>query len=266
MKKKEILNIKGLKISANKNGKRVILIDDISFNIYQGQIVGIIGETGSGKTLTMLAVMGMLPRGMMIESGTIMFDEENLIDKTDDEMRRIKGHEIAMIFQSQKSSMSPVYKISTQMRDIIKIYKKLTNKQLDNYCLELLHQVGFDNPKDVYNKYPFEISGGMFQRVMLAIAMSMSPKLLIADEPTTALDAEVKNNMLSAIKIFQQKLNNSIIIVTHDFSIVKKICTDVVVMKQGRVIEKDTVENILKNPRDEYTKKLINLKQIDMII
>ena len=142
---------------------------------------------------------------------------------------------------------------------MIKIDKKLTNKQLDNYCLELLHQVGFDNPKDVYNKYPFEISGGMFQRVMLAIAMSMSPKLLIADEPTTALDAEVKNNMLSAIKIFQQKLNNSIIIVTHDFSIVKKICTDVVVMKQGRVIEKDTVENILKNPRDEYTKKLINL-------
>lgn len=258
IEKNMVLSIKNLTISTFREGKNIKLLDNVGFNIYKNQIIGVIGETGSGKTLTMLAIMKMLPNNMKIDDGKIFFLNKNLIDIPENEFNAIRGKDLSMIFQYQKLLLSPVYKISTQMKDIIKVHNNLSNHDLDHLILNLLSQVGFKNPSDVFNKFPFQLSGGMFQRVMLAIAISMAPKLLIADEPTTALDPEIQNIILSKLKSFQQDLRNSIIIITHDFSVIKKICTHVIVMKHGSIIEKNTVENILKYPQNEYTKHLIN--------
>lgn len=258
---KKVLEVKNLTvISKDIDGKKNIL-DNISFSVFQDQIVGIIGETGSGKTLTMLSVIDMLPDDMKIESGEIVFMGENII-LSNKLKNNMSINNISMIFQNQRMSFSPVYKISSQMRDVVKVCceqeadKKYIKKNIDNYCLELLKKVGFDSPKDIYSKYPFELSGGMLQRVNLSMVMAMSPKLLIADEPTTALDPETQNYILKLIKNYQQTLNNSMVIVTHDFSVVKKICTHVVVMKDGKIIEQGKVDSILKNPKHDYTKQL----------
>lgn len=238
------------------------LLSNISFEVKRNQIVGIVGETGSGKTLTMLAVMKMLSSNISLDSGEIIFLKQNLCEKSDKEMKLIRGKEIAMIFQNQKLSFSHFYKISSQMKDIIKIKNnRMSNKLLDDLCLNSLSQVGFKDPKEIYNKYPFEISGGMAQRVLLATMMLVSPKLLIADEPTAALDPKSQNYILKLIKNHQQKFNNSIIIITHDFSVVKQICDYVVVMKAGRIVDQNTVENIIKHPSTSYTKQLIKIKE-----
>lgn len=238
------------------------LLSNISFEVKRNQIVGIVGETGSGKTLTMLAVMRMLSSNISLNSGEIIFLKQNLCEKSDKEMNLIRGKEIAMIFQNQKLSFSPFYKISSQMKDIIKIKNnRMSDKLLDDLCLNSLSRVGFKDPKEIYNKYPFEISGGMAQRVILATMMLVSPKLLIADEPTAALDPKSQNYILKLIKNYQQKFNNSIIIITHDFSVVKQICDYVVVMKAGRIVDQNTVENIIKHPSTSYTKQLIKIKE-----
>ena len=261
MKKEKVLSVNNLSVSISKGNKFIKLLDDISFDVLKNQIVGIVGETGSGKTLTMLTIMNMLPKNIKVMSGEIFFMNENLFDKSNEEWKQIRQKDLTMIFQYQKLLLSPIYKISTQMRDIIKTHKNLSNKKLDIFCLDLLKKVGFSEPKEVFEKYPFEISGGMQQQVMLAIIMSMSPKLLIADEPTTALDADVQNNILSIISKFQKELKNSLIIITHDFSVIKTICTHVIIIKDGKIVEQNTVENILKNPQNEYTKKLVNLNK-----
>ena len=260
MIKDNILTVNNLSLLLTKSGKDFKLLDNINFSVPKNKIIGIVGETGSGKTLLMLSIIKMLSSDIKIQSGEIIFMNKNLVDKSEKEMKKIRNKDIAMIFQNQKLSLSPVYKISTQMRDIIKVHKKFSNKNLNNYCLDLLKQVGFNQPEFVFKKYPFEISGGMFQRVMLAIAMSIEPRLLIADEPTAALDPEAQEYILLIIKKFQEKLKNSFIIVTHDFSVIKKICTDVIVMKDGKIIEQDTVENILNNPKNDFTKKLVDLR------
>lgn len=260
-KEDNILTVNNLSLLLNKSGKNLKLLDNINFYVQKNKIIGIVGETGSGKTLLMLSIMKMLSSDIKIQSGDIIFMNQNLVNKTEKEMKKIREDGISMIFQNQKLSLSPIFKISTQMKDIIKVYKNFKPKELESYCLDILNQVGFDRPQEIYNKYPFELSGGMFQRVMIAIAMSMSPKLLIADEPTAALDSEIQEYILLIIKKFQRSLKNSLIIVTHDFSVVKKICTDVIVMKAGKIVEQGGVENILKSPRSKYTKQLIDLSK-----
>ncbi|MBP0979811.1 MAG: ABC transporter ATP-binding protein [Oscillospiraceae bacterium] len=261
MKEDNILTVNNLSLLLKKSGRNFKLLDNINFSVPKNKIIGIVGETGSGKTLLMLSIMKMLSSDIKIQSGDIIFMNQNLVDKSDKEIKEIRNKDLVMIFQNQKLSLSPVYKISTQMKDIIKAHKKLNKKELESYCFSLLKQVGFKDPEFVLEKYPFEISGGMFQRVMLAIAMSIEPKLLIADEPTAALDPEAQEYILLIIKKFQEKLKNSFIIVTHDFSVIKKICTDVIVIKNGKIIEQNTTRDILNNPKSEYTKKLIELSK-----
>ncbi len=256
----KVLEIKNLTVSSFVEGDvEEKKLDDVSFDVFSGQIVGIVGATGSGKTLTMLSVMNMLPDNMKIKSGEIIFMGKNLIgdDNLSNKMSGEKG--ISMIFQNQRLSLSPIFKISSQMKDIIRTHKNLNKKITDGYCLDVLSKVGFKKPKEVYDKYPFELSGGMIQRVVLAIAVAISPRLLIADEPTTALDMDIQSHILMLIKDYHKTWNNSIIIVTHDFSVIKKICTHVIVMKDGKVVEKGLVDYILRNPQREYTKQLIDI-------
>lgn len=256
MKQDIILEVKNLTVCLNNERKKVKLLDNINLTVLQDQVVGIVGETGSGKTLTMLAIMNMLSANMEIISGSINLFGKDITAKANN---RIKNKDVAMIFQNSRLSLSPVYKISAQMKDILKNHISLSRKELKNYCLDWLYKVGFDDPYSVYNKYSFELSGGMLQKIMLAIAMAISPKLLIADEPTTALDADIQQHVLSIIKQFHKKLHNSIVIITHDFSVIKKVCTDVIVIKKGRIIEQNTVKNILQNPQNEYTKQLVDV-------
>lgn len=256
MEQNVVLEVNNLSLIINKPTEEVFLLKDVNFKILKGQVVGLVGETGSGKTLTMLAVMRMLNKNIKVKSGSIIFMGNDITNSANKK-------EISMIFQNQKLALSPLYKISSQMYDVIKANKNLPHKAIKEYCLCLLKEVGFSKPEDVYNKYPFELSGGMLQRVILAIAFSMEPKLLIADEPTTALDPDVQNYSLYLIKQFQQKLCNSIILITHDFSVVKKICNNVMVMKSGTIIEHGLVENVLRSPQHIYTKQLIEFSGIN---
>lgn len=264
MEQNVVLEVKNLNVTINKPAEEeVLLLKDVSFKIFKGQVVGLVGETGSGKTLTMLAIMRMLNKNIKVKSGNIIFMGKDITSNTNRNMKKRYVNGISMIFQNQKLALSPLYKISTQMYDVIKANKNLPRKATKEYCLWLLKKVGFSNPADVYNKYPFELSGGMLQRVILAIAVSMEPNLLIADEPTTALDPDIQNYSLYLIKKFQQKLGNSVILITHDFSVIKKICTNVMVMKNGRIIENGLVEEVLQHPQHVYTKQLIEFSGIN---
>jgi len=260
LEKQVILSLDNINVEASLNGKNIRILKNISFKVFRGDIVGIIGESGSGKTLTALSIMGMLRKNIKITSGTITFMGDKLIGN--DYIKKIKicasmKKDISMIFQESWSSLSPIYKIYSQMKDIIGLHNNINKSELHNKCNKLLYEVGFNNPEQIGNKYPFELSGGMLQRVILAIAISMDPKILIADEPTASLNLSAQRENIILLKRFQKKLNNSIIIITHDFSILKSICNYVIVIKDGEILEKNAVENILHNPKHDYTKQLV---------
>ncbi|HLT23000.1 MAG TPA: ABC transporter ATP-binding protein [Bacteriovoracaceae bacterium] len=233
-------------------------VNNISFDIPQGKTIGIVGESGSGKSVTSLAVMGLLQKpAAKIISGEILFNGEDLLKYDENKMRDLRGNQISMIFQEPMTSLNPVFKVGEQISEALRIHKKMTPKEAWEKAVDLLDQVGIPNPAASAHKYPHEMSGGQKQRVMIAMAISCEPKLLIADEPTTALDVTIQKQVLELMHDLQQKYKMSMMFITHDLGVIGDIADDVVVMYRSNVVEKNTAQHIFQTASHPYTKGLI---------
>ena len=267
--KNSILEINNLKVFPDNNS-RLKLVKNISLNLKKGKTTCIVGESGSGKSLTALSIMQLLSSQLSM-SGSIVFEGINLVNLTKEEIRKKRGKDIAMIFQEPMTSLNPVLTIGYQIEEAIRVHENFSKTELNKRVGELLNIVGI--PKDRINSYPDELSGGQRQRVMIAMAISCSPTLLIADEPTTALDVTVQAQILNLLNGLKLKFKMTMLFITHDFGVVEDIADDVAVMYQGEIVEQGTVLNILKKPKHPYTKALLdcvpdsqgkkNLKPID---
>ncbi|WP_417352852.1 ABC transporter ATP-binding protein [Flavobacterium alkalisoli] len=254
-----LLNINHVTISARKEGKWTPIVHDSTFTIQENEILGIVGESGSGKSVTSLAVMGLLPKGILeVTSGTIAFNGDDIAKLDNKRLREIRGNDIAMIFQEPMSSLNPSLKCGYQVEEILKEHTSLSQKEIKATVLSLFEKVKLPNPEKIYNRYPHEISGGQKQRVMIAMAIACKPKILIADEPTTALDVTVQKEIILLLKELQQETKMSIIFISHDLSLVSEIANRVLVMYKGNIVEQGNAEEIFHNPEHTYTKALIN--------
>lgn len=253
-----LLEIKNLSISFKNDGIDKSIIKNITYSVYKNEIVGIVGESGSGKSVSSLAILGLLPKNISkITSGTIVFDVTDLVSLNNKQFQNIRGQKIAMIFQEPMSALNPSMTCGKQVEEILFQHTTLTKKQIKEETLLLFEKVKLPNPQRVYKAYPHEISGGQKQRVMIAMAIACKPQLLIADEPTTALDVTVQKDMISLLKELQAETKMSIIFITHDLSLISEIANRVLVMYKGKIVEQNTVKNIFNHPEHTYTKALI---------
>lgn len=254
-----ILKVEDLQISFLTNDNEFEAVRGVSFEVKKGETLGIVGESGSGKSVTARSIMRLLPSPpSFMKNGSIEFLGEQLHTKTEKEMEGIRGRDISMIFQDPMTSLNPTIRIGVQIAESLIKHQKLSKKEGKAQAIELLKLVGIKNSEERYNQYPHEFSGGMRQRVMIAIALACKPTLLIADEPTTALDVTIQAQILNLMKDMQQRFGTSIILITHDLGVVAGMCDRVAVMKNGEIVETGTTEEIFANPQHDYTKKLLN--------
>lgn len=255
---KKILEVKDLHTSFFTHLGEVKAIRGIDFHVNEGESVGIVGESGSGKSVTSLSVMRLLEHPGKVVSGEIIFKGENILKYTNKEMTNVRGNEISMIFQDPMTSLNPVLTIGKQLREAIIKHQHLSKADAVTKSIEMLRIVGIPSPEKRVNNYPHEFSGGMRQRAMIAIALSCEPSLLIADEPTTALDPTIQAQILGLMKGLKEKLNTSIILITHDLGVVADVCTRILVMYGGLIMEEGAADDIFYNPMHPYTMGLLN--------
>lgn len=253
-----LLDVNNLKIEFFDHDAPETVVHDLFIQLDEGEIMGIVGESGSGKSMTALAIAGLLHRGDMEKSGEILYGGKNLLTCPRKELRLLQGKEISMIFQEPMTSLNPLLKIGRQVEEVLKIHTDLSKEERKQRALAMLKDVDLKEPEKVYNQYPHELSGGMRQRVMIASAMIMTPKILIADEPTTALDVTVQEQIIKLLLRLCKKNGTSILFISHDLSLVRKLCEKVLVMQNGYVVEQGMVEEIFENPKEQYTKQLLN--------
>ncbi|MCT4564899.1 MAG: ABC transporter ATP-binding protein [Maledivibacter sp.] len=253
----KLLQVKNLRTSFFTPKGEVKAVRGVDFDIYKGETVGIVGESGSGKSVTSLSIMGLLKNRGRIVDGEILFKDTNLREQSEKEMSVLRGNKMAMIFQNPMTSLNPVYTVGRQMIEIIRRHKGLKKKEARNEAIEMLRLVGIPSPEKRIDNYPHEFSGGMRQRAMIAMALSCEPDLLIADEPTTALDVTIQAQILRLIKEMKEKINTAMIIITHDLGIVAEICSRVIVMYGGMIMEEGAVRDIFYRPSHPYTKGLL---------
>lgn len=253
---KELLRVENLKICFPQEDSWKTVVEGVSFTVNEGEIVGIVGESGSGKSMTSLSIMRLLAKDAQASCGKILFQGKDMLTLSQKELEAVRGNEIAMVFQEPMTSLNPVLTIGTQLEEVYGIHKndKIEYKQ---EILEMLTQVGLKGSEELLKQYPHQLSGGMRQRVMIAMAMLLKPKLLIADEPTTALDVTVQTQILNLIQNLNKEYGTSILLISHDLGIIKKYCSRAIVMNEGKIVEKDTVHNLFYHPKEEYTKKLL---------
>lgn len=229
----------------------------ISFSVQDGEIVGIVGESGSGKTMTALTIAGLFKEHAVLDAGTIRLDGTDLLKLTEREMRQVQGNRIGMIFQEPMTALNPTMKIGRQVEEALRLHTDLDSRARKAAVIRALEEVELDEAEKLLSKYPHELSGGMRQRVMIAAAMICRPSLLIADEPTTALDAATQESILKLLKKLNDKYGMSILFISHNLRVVKELCTRVFVMKDGEILEEGETEVVFQNPKTEYTKALI---------
>lgn len=252
-----LLELKDLKVSFFTNSGEVQAVRGISFYLNEGEVLGVVGESGSGKSVTSMSILRLLKSTGQIVGGKIKYKGQNLMDKSEKEMMKIRGNEIAMIFQDPMTSLNPVFTVGYQISQVIQRHQKVNKRIAKEKAIEMLRLVGIPSPEDRYNNYPHEFSGGMRQRAMIAMALCCEPDLLIADEPTTALDVTIQAQILKLMKELKSKINTSIILITHDLGVVADACSRVVVMYGGLVMEEGAVDDIFYNPQHPYTKGLL---------
>ncbi len=253
-----LLDIQNLSLSFGENE----ILKNVSFSVPKGKIIGVVGESGSGKSITSLAIMGLLPKNANLSSDSkILFETESgkvdLLKLNSEEKRKFRGNEIGMIFQEPMTSLNPSIRCGEQVEEAIRLHLNLGKNQQKKRVIELFEKVLLPNPERIYKAYPHELSGGQRQRVMIAMAISCNPKILIADEPTTALDVTVQRTILDLIKKLQKEIDLSCIFISHDLGVIAEICDEVVVMYKGEIVEKGNVQAIFQNPKQNYTKGLI---------
>ena len=254
----KLLEVKNLHVTFETRRGDVRAVNDLSFSLNKGQTLGIVGESGSGKSVSMNAVMGLLRDANAKISGEVFFNGTDLLKRDDESMRAIRGKDIAMVFQDPMTALTPVYTVGWHIVEQIRLHTSLTKKEARERAIEILDEVGIPDAKSRIDRYPHEFSGGMRQRAIIAMALALNPSLLIADEPTTALDVTIQAQILDLLKRLQAQHNSSIIIITHDMGVVSEIADEVLVMYAGRPVERASKEALFANPRHPYTQGLMN--------
>lgn len=253
-----MLKVENLKTSFFTHLGEIQAVRNVYFDVRKGEVLGIVGESGSGKSVTVKSIMSLLQYPGKVVEGQIIYKEMDLVELNEARMREIRGNEISMIFQDPMTSLNPVMKIGDQIVDTIISHEKISRKKAKQRALELLKKVKIPSPEDRMNNYLHEFSGGMRQRVMIAIALACNPELLIADEPTTALDVTIQSQIMKLMKELQEELGTSIILITHDLGVVAETCNRVIVMYSGMIMEEADVFHLFNNPLHPYTIGLIN--------
>lgn len=252
-----ILEIKGLKTQFFTEAGIVRAVDGIDIHVKRGEVLGVVGESGCGKSVTSLSIMRLVSQPGKIVEGQIVFDNQDLLKLSESQMIKIRGNRISMIFQQPQSCLNPVFKIGDQLSEVLHIHQDLGKEAGQKRAIQLLSMVGIPEPESRIHAYPHEMSGGMAQRVMIAMALACVPELLIADEPTTALDVTIQAQILDLMRNLRSKMETSIILITHDLGVVAEMCDRVVVMYAGRVVEEAPIEELFASPKHPYTAALI---------
>lgn len=253
----KVLEVDELKVGINDEGQKINIVNGVSFDLYKGETLGIVGESGCGKSMTSLSLMGLLPPGVEYLGGDVRLERLHFKDFSKKDWRKIRGKRIAMIFQEPMSSLNPVHTIGNQIMEMVLNHEQMSKKEARARALEMLQLVGIPRPDQVLDEYPYQLSGGMRQRVMIAIALSCNPEILVADEPTTALDVTIQAQILELMKKLQNQMNMSIMLITHDLGVVAEMCDRVIVMYAGEVVEESLVVELFDNPKHPYTKGLL---------
>ena len=253
-----ILEVQNLKTSFKIRRHIVRAVNGVSFSLGKGEMLGVVGESGCGKSVTMLSIIDLLPPAALIDAGNVILQGTDLREKGRRYIRKIHGNKIGMIFQDPMTSLNPVMKIGNQMSEAVIHHQKLSKQQAFGKCEELLSLVGISNPKERLNEYPHQLSGGMRQRVMIAMALTCDPEILIADEPTTALDVTIQAQIVELIRDIREKLDMSIILITHDLGLIAGMVNRVLVMYAGNIVEEAPVDQLYEDPRHPYTKGLLS--------
>lgn len=254
---KPLLQVEDLTIAFMDKNKQNVVVEDVNFSIDSGEIVSIVGESGCGKSVTALSILGLLSANARIIKGRILFQGKDLLDMNDKELDRIRGNEVAMIFQDVMNSLNPVLTIGNQLTESVRIHLGYDKKKAKEYAIEIIKKVGLPDAKAVMKKYPHMLSGGMQQRVMIAMALSCNPKLIIADEPTTALDVTIQLQIMKLLVDLQKEYHMSIILITHDIGVVAELADRAIIMYAGQFIEETSVYQLFKRPYHPYTYALL---------
>lgn len=261
-----LLDVKNLRLSFFTPGGEVQSLRDVSFQLREGEVLGIVGESGSGKSVSAFSIMKLTPYPGKVIGGSIEFNGHSITEIPEKEMRKIRGNEVSIIFQDPMTSLNPVYTIGNQICEVILLHTDANKAQAKERAIELLSLVGINEPEKRLKQYPHELSGGMRQRVMIAIALACEPKLLIADEPTTALDVTIQAQILELMMELKEKIGMSIIMITHDLGVVSTMCDKIAVMYGGKIVEYGTTDDIFYNPKHEYTKGLLkSIPRLDAV-
>jgi oligopeptide/dipeptide ABC transporter ATP-binding protein len=252
-----LLEVRGLRTSFHTRDGVVKAVDGIDFHVDRGEVLGLVGESGCGKSVTSLSILRLVAKPGRIEAGEIVFDGRDLLTLGADDMRKIRGEQIAMIFQQPTSSLNPVWDVGRQIGEVLEIHRNMKRKVARSRALELLRMVGIPDPERRLRSYPHELSGGMAQRVMIAMALACEPDLLIADEPTTALDVTIQAQILDLMRHLREETGSAIILITHDLGVVAEMCDRVAVMYAGEIVEQADVRTLFREPKHPYTRGLI---------
>ncbi|WP_040204534.1 ABC transporter ATP-binding protein [Neobacillus jeddahensis] len=258
IKEVPLLDVRNLETAFDIDGTDYNAVDDVSFQVKPRQIVGIVGESGCGKSVMSLSIMQLLPKGIgKVKSGQIVFDGINLEKMSESQINKLRGNDVSMIFQEPMTSLNPVFTIGYQLQEVFFNHTIISRRNARLRSIALLKSVGISRPEKIVDEYPHQLSGGMRQRVMIAIAIACQPKLLIADEPTTALDVTVQAQILELLKGIQEVNDMSIILITHDLGVVAEMCDEVIVMYAGKIVERTDVDRLFHNPKHPYTTLLL---------
>lgn len=252
-----LISVENLTINFKNEKENTIAVNNVSFSIKKSEIIGLVGESGCGKTVTSLGIIGLLPNSANIDSGMIKYNNKDILNIKEKEKRKLRGKEISMIFQEPMTSLNPLWKCGKQIGEAIKLHKKIEKNDLKKEVIKIIDSVGLPNPETIYNKYPHELSGGQRQRVMIGIAVANHPDLIIADEPTTALDVTIQAQILELLKNINENQKSSILFISHDLGVIHEIADRVIVMYAGFIVEIASRDSLYSNPKHPYTLKLL---------
>ncbi len=254
----KLLDVKNLNIGFSIDEEVFSVTQGVDFAVEKGKILGIVGESGCGKSVTLMSILSLLPKNAVVKADYINFNGKNILDITEDELRKIRGNKIALIPQDPLTSLNPLYTVGNQIIETIMLHQKVDKIKARELAIEALRQVNIPEPEKRIDEYPHQFSGGMCQRVIIAMALSCNPDLIIADEPTTALDVTVQAQIMKLFKEIQQKLGTAIILVTHDLALVSEVADEIIVMYSGKIVEKANAEDFFKNPKHPYSQGLLD--------